>query len=807
MPVGHGDVPSSGASPEASARQRAPDDRAGGLLGLTSADVAARRAAGAVNRPGRPAGTAWADIVRRNVLNRFNAILGALFAVAVVVGPWQDALFGVVLVANTAGGLVQEVRAKRTIDRLRVLQAPSARVVRDGVGQDVPGDALVVDDLVELASGDQVLADGIVLASNGLQVDESLVTGESEPVAKPPGAELLSGTLVVDGSGVLRVRAVGDDAFGQRLQREARRYRRVRSELQSGTDRLLRAITWVMVPLGILLATSQALRTGLGPADAVRGSVAGVAAMVPEGLVLLTTAAFTLGAVRLARRRVLVQELGAVEGLARVDVLCIDKTGTLTERALRFVDVVALDEAPATAALGALARADPSGGATLDALRVLPAPEGWQPVEHRPFSAARRWSGAAFAGRGTWVLGAPEVVIDPSDAQTRRQAADLAATGRRVLALCRTDLPLGGGDTPPDARCSALVVLDERLRPDAPETVQFLQQQGVEVRVLSGDHVATVASVAERTGVDGWDRAADATGMPSASPALAAWVEGAPVLGRVRPDQKRAIVAALQEAGHVVAMVGDGLNDIPALKQSDLGIAIGSGSAATRAVGRVVLLGGSFAAVPQIVEEGRRVIANVERVARLFVTKTVYAAVLAAAAGAAALPYPFYPRHLTLVSSLTIGIPAVALALAPGAPRASSGFLGRVLRFAGPNGAVCAAAGLSAYLVDRYAWSATLPVARSVAAATLLGAGLAVLAVVARPLVVWRAALVAAMAGLSVAAFVVPLGREVFGLVLLRGPDLWTAAAAVTAAVVAVVALSAAPAARRSLRRPVRRLP
>lgn len=778
--------------------ERAPEPGgppATGPTGLSTAEVRARQQAGGGNRPSRPAGTSTAQILRRNVWNRFNAILGALFVAVMVVGPWQDGLFGLVLVANTAGGLVQELRAKRTLGRLRVLQAPTAHVVRDGRRQDVPGEELVVDDVVEVAGGDQVLADGVVVWGDGLQVDESLLTGESEPAAKHPGDGLLSGSLVVSGSGAMAVRAVGDEAFGQRLQREARRYEQVRSELQAGTNRLLRAITWVMVPVGVLLATSQAVRAGLAPDEAVRGSVAGVAAMVPEGLVLLTTAAFTLGAVRLARRRVLVQELGAVEGLARVDVVCVDKTGTLTERALHLVDVVRFDEAPAPDAIGALARIDPSSSATLDALRGLPAPGGWEVGDRRPFSAATRWSGATFAGRDTWVLGAPEVVVDPAEAAVQARAAEAAGAGRRVLALCRTGAPLPAAGLPPGLRCSALVVLEERLRTDTRSTVAYLQRQGVAVRVLSGDHVATVAAVARRAGIGGWDRAADASAMPSEGPALGAWLERSPVLGRVRPEHKRSIVAALQANGHVVAMVGDGLNDIPALKQADLGIAMGSGSVATRAVGRLVLLDSAFSAFPRIVDEGRRVIANVERVARLFVTKTVYAALLAAVVGAAALPYPFYPRHLTLVSSLTIGFPAVALALAPGAPRAGAGFLGRVLRFAAPVGAACAAGTLATYLLVRYPWHGALVTARSAAAAALLALGMAVLSVVARPLAGWRAGLVLSMAALAVAAYGIPLGRRVFGLVSPGGAGWWPVgvAGALAVAVFVVLALASWP--------------
>ena len=762
-------------TPEAGGRApaTAPAEQEGhGEDGLTAAEVAARVAAGRVNAVSSAEGRTLGQIVRANVLTRFNAILGALFVVVLVVGPIQDALFGIVLALNTAIGLVEEVRAKRLLDRLVVLNAPSAHARRDGTLRDVAVDAVVIDDVLEVRAGDQVIADGVLVEAVGLELDESLLSGESLAVPKAPGDAVWSGSVVVAGSGTMRVNRVGDEATAQRIQREGRRSSLVRSELVQGNNRLLQLVIWVMVPAGLLLVTSQAVRSGLPVNEAVRGSVAGVGAMVPEGLVLLTSIAFAVGATRLARRRVLVQELAAIEGLARVDVLCIDKTGTLTEPGMQLLAVEPLKlvqgapDVAATEALGAMAWTDPAPNSTMLAARVLPAPDGWTPGRSVPFSSARKWSAIELRDRGTWVLGAPEVVFPSLPPDVASRIAAHADTGRRVLILARTTTPLVGEDLPFGLVASGLVVLEERLRPAAARTVDYLQRQGVAVKVLSGDSPATVAAVAARVGVPQSEDPVDARTLPSDLDALATALERSSVFGRVQPHQKRDAVLALQARGHVVAMTGDGVNDIPALKAADIGMAMGSGSPATRSVGRLVLLDSDFGVVPWILGEGRRVIANVQRVAKLFVTKTVYAALLAIAIGLSGLPYPFYPRHLTVVSSLTIGIPGFFLALAPGAPRARPRYLNRVLRFAVPSGLVAGAATLSTFFVARYLGGATMAQARTVATWALLVLGLVVLALIARPLRPLRLLLVAALAGSGALVSVVPWSRQIFALAL-----------------------------------------
>jgi cation-transporting ATPase E len=758
--------------------------------GLTGAEVAERVAGGLVNDvPSAPTRTIG-QIVRSNLVTRFNLLLGSLLAVILVVGPLQDALFGLVIVANTVVGIVQEVRAKRTLDRLEVVNAPRARVVREGQLSELAVGQVVLDDVLEAAAGDQVVVDGEVLEAAGLEVDESLLTGESEPVGRRPGDPLLSGSFVAAGSGRYRATKVGREAYAVRLTEEARRFTLARSELRAGVDQILKYVTWALVPTAALLFISQ-LRLEHGVRAGLRGAVAGTVAMVPEGLVLLTSVAFAVGVVRLGRRQVLVRELPAVETLARVDVICFDKTGTITAGDLAVQDLVATDGArgEAAAALGALAAADPNPNATLRAIgEAFPAPDGWRPEAAVPFSSARKWSGASFAGHGAFLLGAPEVLLE-GDRDLLRRAEVIATEGRRVVLLA--EAPALDGERPPAGlRPRAMVVIGDRVRDDAAGTIAWFATEGVRVKVVSGDHPRTVAAIAGQVGIPLAGQPVDARTLPEDEAELAGLVEGRSVFGRVVPRQKRAMVQALAGRGHVVAMTGDGVNDVLALKDADLGIAMGSGSAASRAVAELVLLDGRFATLPSVMAEGRRVIANIERVAKVFVTKTVYATVLALAVGLAGLAFPFLPRHLTLISSLTIGIPGFFLALEPCTQRARPGFVRRTLAFAAPAGLTAAAGTLVAYQIADVA-NVPQDEARTAATLALAGLGLVVLALAARPLSAARRLLVAAMAGGFVVVLVVPFLRRFFALDLPPLP-VTLAALAVAAVLGGVLALVAA---------------
>ena len=734
------------------------------LDGLDDAQVRERVAQNRVNDVPDAPGRTVARILRANLFTRFNAILGSLLMVIIVVGPFQDGLFGLVLVANTTIGTVQELRARRALERLAVLNVPRARVVRNGTVGEVALGAVVLDDVLELRPGDQVVVDGEIL-SGDLELDESLVSGEAEPVGRSPGTEVLSGSFVAAGSGRYRATRVGPTAFATALAEEARRFSLVRSELGEGINRILRFVTWVMVPSAVLLVSSQLRTTTLR--DALRGSVAGVGSMVPEGLVLLTSVAYAVAVMRLGRRRVLVQELAAVEGLARVDVVCLDKTGTLTEGDIVVDEIVALDDAqPLAEALGALAGADPSPNASLRAIASsYPAPSGWDAGDRVPFSSTRKWGAVTFAAMGTWLLGAPDVLLaDEVDGAVGRRAEELAADGRRVLLLARSPAPVDAGGLMSRVEPVGLVVLGERLRPEAPAILGYLDAQDIAVKIISGDNPTTVGAIARRVGLAGGEDPLDARHLPVDPDGLADAMESHAVFGRVSPHQKRDMVAALQARGHVVAMTGDGVNDVLALKQADIGVAMGSGSSASRAVAQLVLLDDDFEVLPTVVAEGRRVIGNVERVAQLFVTKTFFAMVLSLAVVVAGVPYPFLPRQLTIVSTLAIGIPAFFLALAPSARRARSGFVRRVLNLSVPAGAMAAVSTLAGYSFARHQSHVSQDQARTAATMVLFAVSLWVLVILARPFTGWRRILVSVMAGSFLLDLAVPGLRRFYAL-------------------------------------------
>jgi cation-transporting P-type ATPase E len=774
--------------------------------GLSHAQVAEHIAAGQVNDQGRQPTRTVSQILVANIATRFNAILGGLFVVIAVVGPLQDGLFGLVLIANSGVGIVQELRAKRTLDRLTVLNAPTAAVLRDGVVRQIPAAEVVLDDVVELQSGDQVVVDGLVLSSGGLEVDESLLSGEADPIVKHLGSDVLSGSFVVAGSGRIRATSVGPASYAAKLADQARSYSPARSEIRNAINLLLKWISWLLVPVGVLLVFRQ-LQSGQTVDAALRGSVAGLVGMVPEGLVLLTSVAMAVGVVRLAARRVLVQDLPAIEGLARVDVVCCDKTGTLTQGSMHVVSVIkvgtdASAEGEAEAALGALAAAEPRPNATMRALADGFADPGWDPSQAVAFSSARKWSAASYDGKGTWLIGSPDTILaaarrdgrgagdgQGNDHGIMDQAANLAGEGYRVLLLARADghgeqlgilagahadgqtsLPDGGQSFLAGTKPVALVTLQEQLRPDAQATLDYFASQGVSVRVLSGDHPATVAAIARRLGLRRADAGAghvlDARELPEDANELAAAVRDATVIGRVTPQQKRAIVGALQGHGHVVAMTGDGVNDVLALKACDVGIAMGSGTPASRGVARLVLLDDAFATLPRVVAEGRRVIGNVDRVSRLFLTKTAYAVLIALAVAIAAVPYPFYPRHLTIISTLSIGLPAFFLALAPNADRVSPGFLARALRFAIPAGIMIAAASFGAFLTIR-SLGLGLGSARTSATIVAVAMSLVVLAALARPLAGWRGLMVLGLGSVFAGLFALPWLRDQLAIVVL----------------------------------------
>ncbi len=740
--------------------QSNPPDRP---AGLSSVDVAQRMRRGDVNTSSSTVSRTVEEIVRANVLTRFNLLVGSLMAVVLVIGPVQDAVFGLVMVVNSAVGIIQEVRAKRALDELALLAPNRVSVIRDGSRQEISPDQVVLDDLIVVGRGDQVVVDGVVIDSAGLELDESLLTGESEPRRKQAGEECLSGSAVIAGAGTFRATRVGERAYAATITREARKFELVGSELRTGTDQILRWVGWAIVPTAFILVWSQ-VRAAESLSDAARGAVAGTIGMVPQGLVLLISVALAVGVARLARMRVLTQELAAVEGLARVDVVCLDKTGTITHGRLDVTDVVPLSDREFASALAAIARVDPDPNATMRAVMgAFPDDPGWSCVSATPFRSDRRWSAAEFEGEGTWVLGAAEMLAD-GDRQIGGLVARHAAAGHRTLILAKSPVDLDDG-LPDGLQPTALVAIGDAVREDASATIDYFTDQGVDVKVISGDHPATVAAIVSHAGIEG--PALSGEDLPDDREELAQVAEDTAVFGRIAPGQKRALIRSLQSRGHVVAMIGDGVNDVLALKAADVGVAMGSGSSAARTVAPLILVDGRFAVMPHIVSEGRRVIGNIERVASLYVTKTVYAFLLAWAVGIAGWAFPLLPRHYTVIGVATIGVPSFWLALEPTSRRATSGFVGRVLRFGLPVGALTAAAGFMAFWVAR-AENVSLSDAQAVTTLTLVSVGLGVLVTAARPLTPLRKLIVTVMVAGTVATFAVPGLRDFYALSLPR---------------------------------------
>jgi cation-transporting ATPase E len=745
------------------------------ITGLSDAEVAQRVADGQTNDVPTRAARSVSEIVRANVFTRINAILGVLFAIVLATGSVINGLFGLLIVANSAIGIIQELRAKQTLDRLAIVGQTKPLVRRQSGTRELAPDEVVLDDIIELGPGDQIIVDGEVLEETNLEVDESLLTGEADPIQKDPGDHVMSGSFVVAGSGAYRATKVGREAYAAKLAEEASKFTLVKSELRSGINKILQFITYLLWPAGALIIYTQLFTTDVGWRESVLRMVGALVPMVPEGLVLMTSIAFAVGVVRLGRRQCLVQELPAIEGLARVDVVCADKTGTLTENGMRVSDLKSLTDEDVATVLAQLAADDARPNASMAAIaEAYKMPPGWTRTASAPFKSATKWSGSSYGEHGNWVIGAPDVLLDPESAEAE-EAERIGAQGLRVLLLGSSDVAVDAPNAPGTVTPVALVVLEQRVRPDARDTLDYFASQKVSVKVISGDNAVSVGAVAGTLGLHG--ETLDARRLPHEPAELADALDEYTTFGRVRPDQKRAMVHALQSRGHTVAMTGDGVNDVLALKDADIGVAMGSGSSASRAVAQIVLLDNKFATLPYVVGEGRRVIGNIERVSNLFLTKTVYSVLLAALVGLGGLSakifgsdpllYPFQPIHVTIAAWFTIGIPAFILSLAPNNERAHPGFVRRVMTSALPNGVVVGVATFVCYLLAYQGRNATpteQTQASTAALITLLVGAVWVLAVVARPYQWWRVALVAVSALAYVVIFALPLAQEKFML-------------------------------------------
>ena len=765
--------------------------------GLSDAEVAQRIAAGKTNDVPTRAARSVSEIIRGNVFTRINAILGVLLVIVLSTGSVINGAFGLLIIANSGIGIIQELRAKRTLDKLAIVGQAKPLVRRLSGTAPLPPSEVVLDDLIELGPGDQIIVDGDVVEAANLEIDESLLTGEADAIAKHPGEHVMSGSFVVAGSGVYRATKVGREAYAAKLAEEASKFTLVKSELRSGINKILQFITYLLVPAGALVIYTQLFTTDAGWQESVLRMVGALVPMVPEGLVLMTSIAFAVGVVRLGRRQCLVNELPAIEGLARVDVVCADKTGTLTENGMRVSEVEPLDGSEVTEVLAQFAADDARPNASMAAIaEAYRMPPGWRATATAPFKSATKWSGASYGEHGNWVIGAPDVLLDPAS-PAAAQAEQIGAQGLRVLLLGSSDVPVDDPQAPGSVTPAALVVLEQRVRPDARDTLDYFASQRVSVKVISGDNAVSVGAVASSLGLAG--ETMDARRLPTEDDRLADTLEECTTFGRVRPDQKRAMVRALQSRGHTVAMTGDGVNDVLALKDADIGVAMGSGSSASRAVAQIVLLDNKFATLPYVVGEGRRVIGNIERVSNLFLTKTVYSVLLAVLVGVAGLSakifgtdpllFPFQPIHVTIAAWFTIGVPAFILSLAPNAERAHTGFVRRVMTAALPSGLVVGIATFVSYLLayqGRAATAVEQTQASTAALITLLVSALWVLAVVARPYEWWRVALVAASALAYVLIFSLPAAWKLF---LLDPTDLATTSTALAIGLVGAAAV------------------
>jgi cation-transporting P-type ATPase E len=724
--------------------------------------------------PRQRSSRSYASILRANTVTIPNGILLLFGVLTITFGSWRDALFLGILVSNIAIGSFQEIRSKRALDRLAALVAPEAIVVRDGVDRSLPVDQVVVGDLVRLAAGDQVVADGTVVSADGLALDEANLTGESESVVRGPGEPVWSGSFVVEGAALFEATAVGPDSRAEQLTATARAFRHPRSPLERANDQLLLWLIGLSVPLAIGLSWSALARAESANAR-VQVVTAGIVNLVPEGLILLISVTAAVSAFKMAQRGVLAQQLNAIESLASVDIVCSDKTGTLTEPTLRVAGLVPAgreDEAALTRELSTYAASAPSRNLTLEAIadaRLADVPA--RPVVGQvPFSSRRRWS-ALDLGDEKLVLGAPERFAG-ADASLAERARAEASTGRRVLTLARTDSPLSPTDTEPqlpaDLRPLGLVLLAEQLRSNAGETVAFFTAQGVELKVLSGDAPATVGAIARDAGVQGSAPALDGEALPDDPAALREAILAAPAVGRISPEGKRAVVEALTAAGRYVAMIGDGVNDVPALKQARLAIAQGSGTQMSRSVADLVLVRDDFGVLPGMVAEGRQILRNIQRVARLFITKTVFTAVLGIAIAIPTGTFPLLPRQFTIASTVTIGIPAFLLALAPSSgPWRPERFLQSVARFSIPAGIAIGIGIAAGYIIARYGFDLSLIRSRTVATGIVVVCGLAVVMRLEtepgrRRLAI--AGLCALMAALFSVALIVPFLRSFYEL-------------------------------------------
>ena len=757
--------------------------------GLSSAE--AQRRLARLGEPEPPNSRSVASIVRANVLTLFNGIIAVFFILMLSLGLFADALFGLIAVVNSAIGIRQELKAKETLDQLALLVAPRAKAIRDGRVVELTADEVVPGDVVRVEPGDQLVADGPVVDTRSLTVDESLLTGESDGIRKRPGDRMLSGSFGISGSGHYEVDAVREDSYAAKIAGEAREFRHAPSPLQVEVNTVLKATSLALIPIALIVLVGFTLHDKAFR-DAAQEATAGLVTLIPEGLVLLLSVTLAVAAVRLARQNTLVQQMAATEALAAVDTICVDKTGTLTDGTLKLVGVVPADQNRAGDAERALATFAASAGErnrTLETIAESYPAHPERPSAEVPFSSQWKWSGMTLNG-SSYVIGAPDVLTRAGALRLpeglQRALAEHTSAGRRVIAFgeARGSLPADPAtEPPPRLEPRALIVLEETLRPDAAETITYMRDQQVDLKLISGDARETVTAVAHAVGVPGDAPVIEGPDLPTDKGGLAQAALRNTVFCRITPEQKKALVGALAERGRFTAMIGDGVNDVPALKQARLAVAMGSGSQITKGVADIVLLRDQFSMLPRAVTEGRRIARNIHRLGRLYLTKSVYAAFLILLAAIIDFTFPFLPRQLTVAAMLTIGIPSFVLALAP-----SEGplYRGRLLRalaaFAFPAGIAMGIASLLSFFFVDSVFGGTLEEGRTAATTTLIVLGLCFIVLLERgpgrehiTVQSYMLALVAGLGALFAGIIAIDPVREFFDLAVLSGGQ-WFAA-------------------------------
>ena len=743
------------------------------LTGLNDEQVNIRIKEGKVNYvPKAPART-FGQILRANLFTSFNAINVVLAVIIILAGSPKNAIFVGVIFVNTLIGVAQELRAKDILEKLSVISMAQAKVLRNGEINEIPIDNIVLDDVLYLETGMQVLADAEVIENNGLEVDESMLTGESDAIGKREGDALLSGSFIVAGECYARVNKVGKETYSSSLAEEAKQFKITNSELQSAINKIFKVLLWIIIPLTILLTVTQLRVPDATWQSAAIGTVSGIIGMIPEGLVLLTSATFIVSIIKLSKFDTLVQELCATEVLARVDVLCLDKTGTLTQGDLKLSEIKVIgdtDKLEVDRALAALVHNLPSKNPTQKAIldKYKEYDQNLKCIDKIPFSSKRKWGGLTFEGDlGSWILGAPEVILGKEYVFIKNIVEEEAKKGKRVLLLAKfhgeelSDSLLGKIES------IALLLIEDIIREAAPDVLDYFNKQGVEVKIISGDSPVTVSEVARRAGVQSWNKYVDARELPEDDDEFKNLVKETTVFGRVTPHQKKKIVTALQEMDHTVAMTGDGVNDVLALKASDCGIAMANGSDATKAVAQLVLMKSDFSALPKVLEEGRKQINNLERVSELFLSKTIYSILLAFVCSVMFLPYPILPIQLSLVGSCAIGIPAFFLAMLPSTGGVKKGFLTRVITVSIPNGIILAGFTVGTFLIS-LALGVGMQQSRTLALLMFAGISMVILFRVAKPLTNFKAVLCLSMFGIMILAFITPIGRYIFSLTTIK---------------------------------------